>query len=118
LHHRIDRQFAQTFKYLLDKLAAYELGQGSLLDAGMAVWVNDLGNGPAHSNRNCPVVIGGSAGGFLRQGQYVEASDGSNHARVLNTVGSAAGLRKPNGDLIDDFGDPGLDRSVLRELMT
>jgi Protein of unknown function (DUF1552) len=121
LHHQIDRQFARTFAYLLDKLAAYAMPAGTLLDQGMAVWVNDLGNGPAHGAGNCPVIIGGSAGGFLRQGQYIRIDGGDedrkNHARVLNTLGSAAGLRKPNGDLIDDFGDPGQARQVVDELL-
>lgn len=121
LHHRVDIQFAQTFRYLLDKLAAYSMPGGSLLDQGMAIWMNDLGNGPAHGSRNCPVIIAGSAGGFLKQGEYVIIDGGdegrTNHARVLNTIGAAAGLRKPNGDLIDDFGDPGQDRSVVSELL-
>lgn len=121
LHHQVDIQFAQTFRYLLDKLAAYSMPAGSLLDEGMAIWVNDLGNGPAHGSGNCPVIIAGSAGGFLRQGQYVRIDGGDegrqNHAGVLNTIGAAAGLRKPNGDLIDDFGDPSLDRSIVDELL-
>lgn len=120
LHHRIDVQFAQSFKYLLDKLAAYQLPSGSLLDAGMAIWLNDLGNGPAHGAQNCPVVIAGSAGGVLRQGEYIRIQDGSddsNHARVLNTIGSAAGLRKPDGTYIDDFGSPEENRTVLSELL-
>jgi hypothetical protein len=120
LHHRIDVQFAQAFKHLLDKLAAYQMPTGSLLDAGMAIWMNDLGNGPAHGAQNCPVVIAGSAGGVLRQGEYIrinEGSEDSNHARVLNTIGSAAGLRKPDGTFIDDFGSPEEDRRVLDELL-
>lgn len=120
LHHEIDVQFAQTFGYLLDKLAAHELPDGSLLDAGMAIWMNDLGNGPAHGSHNCPVVIGGSAGGVLRQGEYIRVADGSDdptHARVLNTIGAAAGLRKPDGNFIDDFGAPDQDRSVVDELL-
>jgi hypothetical protein len=120
LHHRIDVQFAQTFQHLLDKLAAYQLPTGSLLDAGMAIWVNDLGNGPAHGAHNCPVIIAGSAGGVLRQGEYIRINDGSddsNHARVLNTIGAAAGLRKADGSFIDDFGSPEEDRRVLDELL-
>jgi len=120
LHHEVDVQFAQTFKHLLDKLAAYQLPSGSLLDSGMAIWMNDLGNGPAHGARNCPVVIAGSAGGVLRQGEYVriaEGSDDETHAGVLNTIGSAAGLRKPDGNFIDDFGDPDQDRRVVTELL-
>ena len=63
------------------------------------------------------MVIAGSAGGVLRQGQYVRLADGKNHARVLNTVGSAAGLRKADGTFIDDFGSDELTRSVLPELL-
>ncbi len=117
LHHQIDRQFAQAFRHLLERLEEYQVAGGSLLDAGVAVWLNDLGNGPAHSERNCPVVIAGSGGGLLRQGECVEAGGGATHARVLNTIGSAAGLRTAGGDLISDFGDPELDRSPLPELL-
>jgi len=121
LHHAVDLQFAESFRYLIEKLEQYQVPGGSLLDAGMALWFNDLGNGPAHSAKNCPWVIAGSAGGFLKQGRFIRASGGStgavNHARLLNTIGSAAGLRKPNGDLIDDFGDPSLARDPLSELL-
>lgn len=118
LHHKVDVQFAQAFRHLLEKLDEYELPEGSLLDAGMAVWMNDLGNGPAHSSRGCPCVIAGSAGGFLRQGQYVRLQSGAvNHARVLNTLGTAAGLRSPGGGPIEDFGSAQLDRRVLSELL-
>lgn len=120
LHHEVDRQFARTFKYLLDRLSAYEFGDETLLDRGIAVWFNDLGNGPAHSARHIPYVIAGSAGGFLKQGMYIQldnGQNGTNLARVLNTLGSAVGLRKENGDLIDDFGDPELDRRPHPDLM-
>lgn len=121
LHAMVDRTFARAFKYLLDRLYAYELPDGRrLVDCGVALWYNDNGNGPAHSNRNIPTIIGGSAGGFLRQGEVIEASSGSNeanHARLLNTIGTAAGLRKGNGEPIDDFGDSSLDRSILTELL-
>lgn len=120
LHEVVDRHFARTFKYLLDKLSEYQIGSGTLLDQGVAVWLNDLGNGPNHSPRNCPYIIAGSAGGFLKQGQYINLDNGQNVvniARVLNTLGSAAGLRKINGDLIDDFGDPSLDRRPHPDLM-
>lgn len=118
LHHFVDRHFAQTFAYLLDRLAEYDLPDGSnLLDAGVSVWCNDNGNGPGHSSRNVPFVLAGGAGGFLRQGQYIRLQDDLNHARVLNTIGSAAGLRKADGSNIDDFGDPSLPRTVLDELL-
>ena len=119
LHHKVDRQFAQAFKYLLDKLSAYAMPDGrSLLEHGLAVWYNDLGNGPDHSPRNAPFVIGGSAGGVLKQGQYVRVpGDQPNHNRMLNTIGSAVGVRNAQGAPLDDFGDPELPRGVLSELL-
>jgi hypothetical protein len=120
LHAMVDRQFAQAFNYLLDLLAAYELPNAeSLLDSGYCLWYNDNGNGPAHSARNIPTIIAGGAGGFLRQGQYIRANNDQyavNHARLLNTLGSAAGLRSGN-ELISDFGDSSLDRTPMTELL-
>lgn len=120
LHHHVDRQFARTFRHLLDELAAHTtpLG-GSLLDAGLAVWYNDLGNGPAHGAENVPVVIAGSANGFLRQGEYVRVggNESSTHNQLLNTIGTAVGLRNADGDPLDDFGDPRLPKGILDDLL-
>jgi hypothetical protein len=119
LHHKIDRQFAQAFKYLLDRLAAYAMPDGqSLLDHGIAVWYNDLGNGPNHSPQSTPFIVAGSASGYLKQGEYVKLAGGApNHKRMLNTLGAAVGLTNQNGEPLDDFGDPDLQGGQLRELL-
>ena len=119
LHHKVDRQFARAFKYLIDRLTAYAMPDGkSLLEHGVAVWYNDLGNGPAHSPDNAPFVIAGSANGYLKQGQYVRVSgDDPNHNRMLNTIGAAVGVRNAAGGPLDDFGDPDLPRGLLTELL-
>ncbi|HJL16973.1 MAG TPA: DUF1552 domain-containing protein [Sandaracinaceae bacterium LLY-WYZ-13_1] len=119
-HAYVDRQFAQTFRHLLSRLAEYEMPSGgTLLDCGLAIWFNDLGNGPAHSRMNTPWIIAGSAGGQLRQGEYVEASGGErvvNHAQLLNTIGTAVGATNGSGGPLDDFGDPSLPGGLLDEL--
>ncbi len=118
LHHYVDRQFAQTFRFLLEQLEAVIMPDGqSLLDAGLSCWFNDNGNGPGHASTNVPHIIAGSAGGFLRQGQYIDLGGGTNHARVLNTLGSAAGLRDASGELISDFGDPNQERTPLDAML-
>jgi hypothetical protein len=121
LHHKVDRQFGQAFKYLLDRLSSYVMPDGqTLLEHGVAAWYNDNGNGPAHSTNNVPWILAGSANGFLKQGQYVEINGGQNGANVSmihNTIGSAAGLRTPGGELITDFGDPGMPRSIASEML-
>lgn len=118
LHHQVDRAFARTFRHLLDRLSEYAMPSGgTLLDCGLAVWLNDLGNGPGHSRMNVPFVLAGSAGGFLKQGEYVQLSgSGVTHAQLLNTIGTAVGLRNGEGPL-DDFGDPSLPGGLLTELM-
>jgi hypothetical protein len=119
LHHKVDRQFGQAFKYLLDRLDAYAMPDGqTLLDHGLAVWYNDLGNGPNHSPQSTPFIIAGSASGALKQGQYIQLPSGaSNHKRMLNTLGAAVGLKNQNGDPLDDFGDPALQSGRLDELL-
>jgi hypothetical protein len=117
LHHKIDRQFAQAFKYLLDRISAYNMPDGkSMLDHGIAIWYNDLGNGPDHSPANTPFIIAGSAGGYFKQGQYLRVGGGPNHNKMLNTIGAAVGLRNASGAPLDDFGDPDLPKGLLPEL--
>lgn len=121
LHHLVDRQFAQTFRHLLERLAAYSMPDGqSLLAHGLAIWHNDNSNGPPHGSTNVPYIIGGSANGFLRQGEYLEVEPGSReptHNKMLNTIGTAVGLRKADGSFLDDFGDPSLPRGLLTDIM-
>ena len=117
LHHKIDRQFAQTFRYLLDKLQEYQLPSGTLLDSGVAVWLNDQSQGPSHSSRNLPYIMAGSANGYFRQGLYVKTDEDGTHCRLLNMIGTAVGLRSASGGDLDDFGDPGLPKHPIPELL-
>ena len=103
LHHDIDKKFAGYFKYLLDKLSAITTPTGTLLDEGMAVWLNDLADGPAHSSRNLPWVLAGGAGGALKTGQFVKGDWTIN--RMHNTIGAAMGVKNAAGQPLDDFGD-------------
>ena len=121
LHHYVDVQFAQTFRHLLENLAGYPLPDGgNLLDTGMAIWYNDLGDGPPHSPLSCPFVIAGSAGGQLRQGMYFDLDEGwgnHNHRRLLNTIGAAVGLTNGSGGPLEDFGNGDSPSGRLTELL-
>jgi hypothetical protein len=115
LHHDIDKKFAGYFKYLLDRLSAVTTPTGTLLDDGIAVWFNDLGDGPAHSSRDLPWVLAGGAGGALRTGQYIEGDWTIN--RIHNTIGAALGCTNEAGDPLDDFGDDEYPKGQISELM-
>lgn len=105
LHHEIDRIHARHFARLLDRMKAYQLPTGgTLLDSSINMWINSVSDGPPHSGDSIPIVLAGSAGGFLKTGQFIDAQGYTNLA--LNTIITASGVRKANGDYIDDFGDP------------
>ncbi len=105
LHHQIDRIHARYFKHLLDRLAAYTLPEGgTLLDSSVNLWVNSVSDGPPHSGDDVPHVLAGGAGGFLKTGTHLRAEGYT--SKVLNTIITATGVRKDNGDPIDDFNDP------------
>lgn len=116
-HHQIDRIHARLFKYLLDKLSAYKLPTGTLLDQGVAVWTNDLATGPGHRYDNLPFVIAGGAAGYLKQGQYVDASVSGKavtNNKIMNTFGAAVGAKNAAGSgPLDDFGDPSLAKGQI-----
>ncbi|UJR79428.1 DUF1552 domain-containing protein [Sandaracinus amylolyticus] len=117
LHHQVDRLHLQMFKYLLDRLDAYPSAYGgTLLDDSVAVWLNDLGNGPPHSGDKVPWLLAGSAGGFLRTGQYLDLGRVTIN-RVLNTIISAVGVRKDDGSLVDDFGDSSLTGGLIDQIV-
>ncbi|MFW5921497.1 MAG: DUF1552 domain-containing protein [Polyangiales bacterium] len=114
LHHLVDRQFAQTFGHLVQRLSDHEV-----LDCGVACWYNDNSNGPPHAVSNIPWILAGSCNGRLKQGQYIEVSgDGPNLAKMHNTIGAAVGATNDAGEPLDDFGDPSMPRGRFTELLT
>jgi hypothetical protein len=60
--------------------------------------------------------LAGSAGGFLKQGQYVDAGNVT-HNKLFNTLLTAVGVRKTDGSPVDDFGDPGLAKGLIANMM-
>jgi hypothetical protein len=115
-HHQIDRLHVRIFKYLLDRLAAYKIGSGTLLDLGCAVLTNDLATGPPHGYNNLPFVIAGSIGGALRQGVYVDAGNVTNN-KIFNTIGAAVGCKNGAGGPLDDFGDSSLAKGPIPQML-
>jgi hypothetical protein len=116
LHAEIDKIHARMFKHLLDQLSMYKTADGRpLLDDCCAVWLNSNGNGPPHDVGNVPHIIAGSAGGFFKTGQYLNLKVQNN--KFLNTVATAAGVRKADGMPLDDFGDPGLAKGLISEIV-
>ena len=111
LHQEIDRIHLQIFRHLLDRLDGY-----GLLDQSVAVHTNDLGAGVSHTYTNVPFIVAGRGDGLLETGRYVDLGGDVSHNKLLSTLISATGLRKGDGGLVDDFGDPDLERGTLSDL--
>jgi hypothetical protein len=112
LHTKIDRIRMGTFKYMLDRWKTYSTPNGPLLDNAFAMWTSHVANGPSHSFNNLPIIIAGSAGGYLKQGQYVDGARSTN-GKLLTTLVTAAGGRS-NGGAYTSFANAG---SVLSQIV-
>jgi hypothetical protein len=113
-HTAIDRIRMQTFKHLLDKWAAYSTPNGPLLDNGFAMWTSHVAQGPSHGFNNLPIIIAGSAGGYLKQGQYIDAAGATNN-KLLNTLITAA--VRSNGMSVTNFGGAGLSGGLINGML-
>ena len=115
-HHEVDKLQGRMFRRLLDKLSQYTTERGTLLNEGVCAWISDVATGPGHGRENLPFVLAGNAGGFLRTGRFIDVGGKTNN-KMLNTIISAAGVRKSGGGLVDDFGANGLEGGQLGSML-
>ena len=109
-HTAIDRMRMGTFKSMLDIWATYDTANGPLFDNAFAMWTSHIAVGPSHSFNNLPIIIAGNAGGYLKQGEFLNAGNVGNN-RLLNTLITAAGHPTTN------FGGSGLTGGVIDALV-
>jgi hypothetical protein len=86
----IDGWYAGRYAKLVALLDGIDEGDRTLLDHSAVVWLPELSDGLAHNVNNLPIVIAGSAGGYLKQGVSVNLTEG-----VLGTGDSEASCREP-----------------------
>lgn len=122
-HQCVDRAHLRMFRSLLDKLDEYQVGSGTLVDAGVSLFASDIGQG-CHTLSDVPYLYVGSAAGKLKTGLYLdmfkgtesEARSGSRDdtslrmrhfeppVKLLNTIGAAVGCKNASGSgPLDDF---------------
>lgn len=109
MHRKIDRLRMNTFKYMLDKWAQTTTPNGPMFDNAFVMWTSHVAAGPSHSFRNLPIIIAGSAGGYLKQGQYVNAGNVGNN-KLYNTLANAMGVP------IENFGGSELQGGQIAAL--
>jgi len=74
----IQNWYAKHFAYLLGKLDSMAEGNGTVLDNTAVVWFSEIAQG-SHEHYDMPFIIGGSAGGYIKTGRYLNFNPGSKH---------------------------------------
>jgi len=87
---QIDNWYAGRYAKLVGLIDSIKEGDKTMLDNSAVMWLPELGDGQAHNNTNLPIVIAGSAGGYLKQGVSVNLD-----TKVLGTGDSEAGCATP-----------------------
>jgi hypothetical protein len=93
--NEIDNWYAGRFAKLVGLLDGIKEGERSLLDNSAVMWLPELADGNAHNNNNLPIVIAGSAGGYLKQGASVNVSSDAKLA-----MGSSEAACQTEGEMV------------------
>jgi hypothetical protein len=96
----IDRWHQKMFARLLTTLDGYtEEGGRTVLENSAILYANELSDGKAHSFMDLPFIVAGSAGGYFKQGQYIELgeaggsdNDKAPHNKLLTTLVNSMGI--------------------------
>ena len=88
---QIDSFYAGKYSKLVHLINGIQEGGASMLDKSMVMWLPELADGNAHNNNNLPIVIAGSGGGYLKQGQTVNLD-----TKTLGTGNSEASCANGN----------------------
>lgn len=87
----IDRWYAERFRDLIQLLASYPEGDGTLLDNTLIVWGREVYTPSSHLGMPFPLVLAGRAGGRIETGRFLDYGD-TPHAALLVSMCNAMGL--------------------------
>jgi hypothetical protein len=97
---QINRYHVSLLPYFMDKLAAIQEGERSLLDKSLIVYGSPMGDGNVHNHKRCPLILLGGAQGALRGNVHHRAAAGTPMANVMLSALHMVGITD-----ITQFGD-------------
>ncbi len=100
---KINTFHMQIFARFLEKMAATQDGDGSLLDHSAVIYGAGMGNSNAHDPLDLPVVLAGGGGGTIQGGRHVRLPEGTPLANMHLTILGKMGI--PAERLGDATGD-------------
>ncbi len=80
---KINTYHVAQLPYFLDKLKNTPDGERSLLDNTLVIYGSPMGNSNVHNHKRCPLIFAGHAGGQLKGGLHIKATDGTPMANPL-----------------------------------
>jgi hypothetical protein len=97
---QMNRYHVSLLPYFMDKLAAIQEGDQTLLDKSLIIYGSPMGDGNVHNHKRCPLVLLGGANGQLPGNVHHRAAAGTPMANVLLSAMHMVGL-----DDVPQFGD-------------
>ena len=92
-YQRVNQHHMKLWGEALQKMAATDEGERSLLDNSMILFCSSLYDGNAHDSRQLPVVLAGGGGGTIRGGRVLDYSKEENrklcrlHLAMMDRMG-------------------------------
>lgn len=90
--------YSQMHSYLLQAMAAVDMGGHSLLDESVVLFGSELQEPPSHLKNNAPLLLAGGGGG-LRGGRWLRYNARSHNDMLVSILNLF-------GDMRTTFGDP------------
>ena len=110
---QIDKWYASKYTKLVGLLDSINEGNGKLLDNTATMWLPELSDGAAHNLNNLPILIAGSAGGYLKAGGSVINVESSGTPQQGNSESSCM-----NGGNIGNTGSTGGNMPINKLYVT
>lgn len=100
------------FATFVQRLAAVDEGDGTLLDHTGILATSDVSLGRNHSIDEYPILLAGKMGGYLKPGQHYRSGSGENVSKIALTMAQGMGLSLP------EFGyEDGRTESIVSEVL-
>lgn len=104
---KIDLFHMRQYAYVLSRMKAIRDSDGSsLLDNSIVAYGAGLGDGATHQYYDLPMIVGGKAGGKVRQGRHIRCPEGTLNSNLWLTFARLMGLDlKRFADSTGEIGD-------------
>ncbi len=102
-HYQASYWAAQkVFLRVISKLSQIQESNGkSMLDNSLVFWGGEMSQGAGHIQENMPVVLAGSAQGYIRPGRFIDYSQYGVPAVASNNAGDTMRIGRPYTQLLN-----------------